>query len=128
VDSTPPTTGTVNDGVASDIDQQRSTTTIVANWSGFSDSGSAIAGYEWAIGTTPGGTEVRGFTDVGNATSASVSGLSLSVGSNYYVSVRATDKAGNTSTPATSDGALVIPTPTIIITPTSGLISTEAGG
>src|SRR5207245_1485271 len=55
VDATAPTAGTVNDGsTAPDISFQSSTTTISANWSGFTDANS-ISSYQWAIGTTSGG-------------------------------------------------------------------------
>ena len=83
------------DGLAADIDYQTSTTTISANWAGsFTDPQSGIAGYEWAIGTAAGGTTIQGYTSVGTATSATTSGLSLTSGTKYYVTVRATNGAG----------------------------------
>lgn len=105
IDQNAPTAGTVRDGTGADIDLQ-GTTTISANWSGFSDSVSKIAGYEWAIGTTSGGTEVQPFVGVGLATNANHSGLALGSGTRYYVSVRATNGAGLQSG-ATSDGVVV---------------------
>jgi hypothetical protein len=118
VDNTPPVAGTVNDGVAADIDYQTSTDTINANWSGFSDPESGIAGYEWAIGTTSGGTDIQGFTSVGiTGTSATNSTLSLTNGTTYYVTVRATNGAGLTNT-ATSDGVTVDSTP-----PVAGMVN-----
>jgi hypothetical protein len=108
LDQTNPTTGTVRDGSTTDIDTQLSLTTISANWSGFADPGSGINGYQWAIGTTPGGTDVQGYTSVGASTSATNSSLSLTVGTTYYVSVKATDKAGNVSSASVSDGVQVV--------------------
>ena len=103
----PPTAGVVNDGPGTDIGTQASTTTIEANWSGFTPStGDTISFYEWAIGTAPGLTNVQDWTSVGLATSATNSSLSLSVGVKY-VSVRATTAAGLTSLPATSNGVQV---------------------
>src|SRR5436853_262305 len=70
VDATPPTAGSahaVHDAVPI---FQASTTTISANWPGFSDSGSGIASYQWAIGTTPGGTDVQAFATSGDDTTA----------------------------------------------------------
>ena len=90
VDVTLPVAGTVNDGVGADIALQTSTTTMSANWSGFSDPQSGIV-YEWAIGTAPGLTNVAPFTSVGYASSASRSDLVLVVGTTYYVTVRATN-------------------------------------
>jgi PKD repeat protein len=123
VDTSAPTAGTVNDGTGADIDIQASTTTISANWSGFSDLESGIAGYEWAIGTTPGGMDIQPFTNVGLATTATNDALALTNGGAYYVSVRATNAAG-LQTLVTSDGVTVDNiAPTInsaTATPTSG--------
>ncbi|MFN8035841.1 MAG: hypothetical protein U0V73_07905 [Acidimicrobiia bacterium] len=107
VDTTAPVAGTVADGTSNDVTWQQSTTTIDANWTGFSDPASGIASYEYAIGTTAGGTQVSGWTSTGTATSVTRNGLTLSNGTTYYVSVRATDTAGNTSTVATSNGVTV---------------------
>jgi hypothetical protein len=107
-DQTPPTLGSVNDGTGADINVQPYVTTISANWSGFSDTGSGIKRYEWAIGTTPGGTNVQAFTSVGTRTSARNSLLNLTEGTTYYVSVRAIDNAGNTSTAVSSNGVTII--------------------
>jgi Bacterial Ig-like domain/Calx-beta domain len=115
VDSTPPIAGVVNDGPGTDVDFQPSRTTIAANWTGFADVVSGIASYQWAIGTTPGGTNVQPFTNVGTSTSALNSGLTLAEDSTYYVSVKATDGVGNVSAVATSDGVRVVPTAPIIL-------------
>ncbi|HEX3151269.1 MAG TPA: Ig-like domain-containing protein [Gemmataceae bacterium] len=122
VDNTPPTGGTVNDGMGADIDFQSSASTIMANWAGFFDTGSGIARYQWAIGSSPGATDVLAFTDVGTATSAMTAGLSLSDGIPYYVSVTATDAVGNVSNPAISDGVSVDSTP-----PTPGFVNDGVG-
>src|SRR5439155_1549907 len=122
MDVTPPIAGTVNDGAGADLSFQSSTTTIAANWSGFSDAGSGIASYQWAIGTTAGGTNLQEFTNVGNVTSASASGLSLSNGTKYYVNVKALDKVGNVSSAASSNGVTVDTTP-----PSTGSISDGLG-
>jgi autotransporter-associated beta strand protein len=107
-DVDPPTGGAVDDGQSGDIDFQVSLTAIAAKWSGFTDgAGSGIASFEWAIGTTPGGTDVMAFTSEGiSGTGATRSGLSLTSGTTYSVSVRAIDNAGNVSTPVSSDGVM----------------------
>ncbi|MBI2571446.1 MAG: hypothetical protein HYV63_30935 [Candidatus Schekmanbacteria bacterium] len=120
-DATPPAAGTVSDGTDADIDAQSSKTTLATNWAGFSDGGSGVASYEWAIGSTPGGSEVQGFTGVGVATSASTTGLSLADGT-YYVSVRATDNLGQVGSAAVSDGVMVDAT-----APTAGSVDDGAG-
>lgn len=61
VDNSNPGAGTVYDGgtIGSDIDENTgSLTTVLGNWSGFSDSQSGIKSYEYAIGTTSGGTDI----------------------------------------------------------------------
>ena len=52
IDVTPPLTGTINDGAGDDIQFTSSTTTLSANWSGFSDTVSSIVNYEVALGDT----------------------------------------------------------------------------
>ena len=101
-----------NDGTAADIHFQTSTTTLDANWAGvFADSESGLSGYEWKVGTTPGGNELFDFTTTGiSGTTATRTGLTLSPGQIYFVTVRATNAADLLST-ATSDGVTVQPLP-----------------
>ena len=106
-DTIPPQAGTVRDGLSDDIATQTSTTTIAANWSGFSDDSGTIANYMWAIGTTAGGTEVQAWTSAGTATTATNSSLTLVVGTTYFVAVRAYDAANNASTVSSSNGVQV---------------------
>src|SRR5204863_412005 len=99
VDASAPTAGTVNDGTGPDKNFQSSTSTLSANWSGFSDPQSGIASYDWAIGTTPGGTNVQAFSAVGASTSATVratngAGLSVLAISNGVLVDTATPVAG----------------------------------
>ena len=108
VDLTAPTAPTtVNDGTGSDATYTNSTTTLSANWTASTDASSGIQKYQDAIGTTSGGTQVLGYTDNGTATTVTNSGLSLSSGTTYYVSVRAVDNAGNTGAVTTSNGITV---------------------
>ena len=82
-----------------------STTTLSANWT--ASASSDVAGYEYAIGTSAGGTQVLGFTDVGNVTSVTRTALSLTSGTMYFISVRTYDVAGNRSAAISSNGILV---------------------
>ncbi len=108
VDSTAPAAPvSVNDGLGADVDYSTSTTTLSANWSSVTDSVSGLAKYQYAIGTTSGGTQTLGYTDNGTTTTVTNSSLSLASGTTYYVSVRAVDNAGNTGTSTTSDGITV---------------------
>ena len=125
VDTTPPTvTGVPNDGTGEDIDIQTAPTMLSANWADvFADLDGGITGYEWAIGSTPGGINIMSFTSVGLATSQTKTGLSLVVGSTYYVTVRATNGSGLQAT-ATSNGIYIRPidttAPTVTGLPSDG--------
>ncbi|MDR3605956.1 MAG: hypothetical protein P4M08_01090 [Oligoflexia bacterium] len=100
------------------------TATPSISWTASTDSGgSGVSYYQIAIGTTPGGTDVLAYTNEGNVTSKTVSGLSLTNGTTYYVSIEAVDKAANVSsagtasweaytTPPTAPGAITYSTAT----------------
>ncbi|MDP6584693.1 MAG: fibronectin type III domain-containing protein, partial [Anaerolineales bacterium] len=107
-DTTSPTAGTVSDGTSTDISSTTIRTSLSANWSGFSDSHSGIEDYSYSIGTTSGGTDIKSWTSNGTSTSVTVSDLSLTVGTTYYFSVKATDYAGNVSGVATSNGVKLL--------------------
>jgi len=106
IDIISPIAGQVNDGSGDDIVYTASDNTLSANWSGFSDAASGIAYYEYAIGTTSGVTDVMAWENAGNTTSMDTANLSLNNGQVYYVSIRATDNAGNVSQAATSNGVI----------------------
>lgn len=104
VDWTVPIDPTVADGISTDIDTFYVNTEITANWSGASDPHSGIAHYEYAVGTTAGGTNIVNWTSNGTATNVTHTGLNLTYGTMYYVSVRTTDGAGLTSSGVSSNG------------------------
>jgi len=63
-DNTGPTMiGIIVDGVGVDIDWTNSTSSLTTTWSGFSDTLSGIQKYEYAIGTSSGGTDVVDWTN-----------------------------------------------------------------
>ena len=103
-DTIPPQAGSVRDGLGEDQSTQTSTTTIQANWTGFQDDSGSIAEYQWAIGTTLGGSEVQGWTSVGTSTQGTNGTLALADGTVCYASVRAYDASNNVSPVATSNG------------------------
>lgn len=102
VDSSAPSKPLVTDGgaFASSANQ------LTASWSA-TDSESGITLYEYAVGTTAGGTEVRNWTSSGTQTSTTITSLSLTDGGNYFISVRATNGAGLKSLVGSSDGIVV---------------------
>ncbi|MBC7328451.1 hypothetical protein H5T87_10125 [bacterium] len=100
----PPAPSYVNDGLTPpDIDFTNSTTQLSANWA----SVSGAYGYEVAIGTSPTTTDVLNWTDVGNVTSTTRTGLSLSHGRTYYFLVRAYDANHITGGFTPTDGITV---------------------
>lgn len=107
VDWTEPSMVTVSDGLSTDIDVFNIDTEISGNWSVSFDAHSDIDFYEYAVGTSQGGSDIISWTNNGTATSFTESGLSLSYGTTYYVSVRTTNGAGLVSTATDSDGQLL---------------------
>lgn len=123
VDWTAPAAVTaLNDGTSTDIDVSSSLTTLSANWAASSDVNSNVAAYEYAIGTTAGGTQLLGWTANGTATTFTRTDLTLSPNVKYYVSVRVTNGAGLKSTVFTSDGVLIL---VPCVAPSVGLSSTN---
>jgi CheY-specific phosphatase CheX len=107
VDTAAPVAGSVVDGTDTDIDWDNSTATLIATWSDFEDALSGIEKYEYAIGTTSGGTDVVDWTDNSTDTTVTRTDLTLTNGTTYYISVRSTDNVGNVSSVASSDGVTI---------------------
>lgn len=108
IDRTAPTAiATLNDGTGTDVDVTSSTTELSANWTSSSDPNSGVAKYWYSIGTTAGGTNVVGWTDNGTQTSITKTGLSLTVGTTYYFSVKSENGVELFSTVKSSDGIQV---------------------
>ncbi|PIU18536.1 MAG: hypothetical protein COT18_10340 [Elusimicrobia bacterium CG08_land_8_20_14_0_20_59_10] len=115
--SLPPEVAYVSDGTGVDIDYVSSLNTLSANWGETTGADS----YEYAIGSTAGGTNIVNWTSVGTARSVTRTGLTTLIeGSTYYFSVKAY-RGIIPSVAAVSDGQRVdITSPTARITLTSG--------
>lgn len=100
VASTPPAP-TVTDGGK----VTASRTQLIASWV-TSGPGEAATAFDYAIGTTPGGTDIRGFTHVA-ANSVVASGLRLEAGATYYFAVRGKNSSGTSGAVGVSDGIRV---------------------
>ncbi len=83
-----------------------SATSLQASWSA-SDPESAITRYDYAVGSSAGLIDVKGWTNAGTSTSATITGPSFAVGSTYYISVRAVNTWGLVSLPMASTGVTV---------------------
>ena len=104
-DSTGPSApANVRDGVGADITTTYFTTQLQANWDAAADPDSGISGYQYAIGTAAGGTNITNWTSLGNVTTVTQTGLTLSVGTTYYFSVKAVNGAAMTGSATNSNG------------------------
>ena len=120
IDTTAPTGGTVYDGSSAGVDtnfNDGSLTTLTANWSGVTTTVSGLQKYEYSVGTTAGGTDVKTWTSTGTTASMSDSALSLQTSKMYYVNVRTTDNAGNVSGVISSNGQVVPPSVSFTVSP-----------
>ena len=114
VDSTAPSAPpAVRDGVGADISTTTSTTQLSANWDASTDNESGISGYQYAIGTSAGGTQTVNWTSLGNVTTVTKTGLTLTVGQTYYFGVKAVNGAGLTGSAANSNGQTVVSVGTV---------------
>jgi len=102
-DLTPPTTPVVTVPSASIA----SGDPFTASWSA-TDPETMVAEYTYAVGTTPGGSDVAGWTSAGIETSMSRDDLPLEGGQTYYVSVKARNPSQRWSDVGVSRGVTVI--------------------
>jgi hypothetical protein len=104
-DGTPPSTPSVSD----DGKYTASTSELHAAWTGADDPESGVARHWYANGTSPGSTDVVGWTESASA-SATHTGLSLSIGTTYYFSAKSENGVGLTGGVGMSDGITVVQT------------------
>ena len=101
----------VRDGTGQDQSIALSTTQLSANWDMALDNGSGtnsgIKGYQYAIGTTQGGTNVVNWTTIPCQLGITKTGLSLTSNQTYYFSVKAINGVGLTGPATNSDGQTV---------------------
>ncbi|NLF96917.1 MAG: hypothetical protein GX569_09285, partial [Candidatus Riflebacteria bacterium] len=96
---------TVNDGAGADVDTIIGTD-IAMNWAHVAVTGFTRTGYQVALGSTPGGSDVSGWVDLAaGATGHTFVGASLTIGNTYYTSVRMLTNKG-TLNHSSSDGFL----------------------
>lgn len=106
VDFTHPLSVVISDGAAADIDTTYNGSQLQGNWTTAVDPNSGIVNYYYAIGTTPGGTDVVGWTNNGASTAVTATGLALVHQQEYYISVQAEDGALMRSPLIISNGQL----------------------
>lgn len=91
----------VRDGTGADIDSSLFPDTVDMNWDSIP---LPVLRYDVAVGTTPGGNELTGWTSAGTSTSISLTGLPIVDGTTYYCSVRPIDMGGTPYGTVFSDG------------------------
>ncbi len=123
-DQTPPSVPTVTDGGA----RTRSRTELFASWVS-TDPDTLIREFEYAIGSTPGASDIRTFTPTDN-NSIVATDLVLEEGATYYFAVRARSVVGFVSEAGTSDGIRVDTSfvPVVDVFPSVPFSDTEFGG
>jgi hypothetical protein len=77
-------------------------TQLAASWSS-ADPALGVTSYQFAIGTTPGGSDIRAYTGT-TQNSVIVSGLNLQLNTTYYFAVKAVAGGGVASDAGVSDG------------------------
>ncbi|OGS20208.1 MAG: hypothetical protein A3J83_08740 [Elusimicrobia bacterium RIFOXYA2_FULL_40_6] len=109
-DATPPEDVVqVRDGDSgADMSSATVLTRLSANWDASTDSETGISKYYYAIGTFPGVSDISAWTDVGLSTYVTKTGLSLSIGTTYYFSVKAENGWGLQSSTTVSNGQVVV--------------------
>ena len=109
-DTTPPSApANVRDGTGTDVASTSSVTQLSANWDASTDADTGLSGYQYAIGTTAGGTQTVNWTSLGNVTTVTRTGMTLAVGTTYYFSVKAVNGVGLTGSATNSNGQAVQP-------------------
>jgi hypothetical protein len=101
-DLTPPSVPVVAD----DGDATVTPGSLSFSWTS-SDLESGIAAYRYALGSSPGATDVVGWTDAGTSAATTVASSNVVGGRNYYLTVVARNGEHLESSAGTSDGILV---------------------
>ncbi len=100
-DGTPPVVLAVQDGKYT-----VSTSSLEASWTA-QDPESGIQRFDVSVGSAPGLTDIRAWTDNGASTGATIEGLSLSPGQTCHINVRAVNGVGRVSAVVSSPGVTV---------------------
>lgn len=104
----PPPPSVTDDGV-----EQISTSRLRATWTA-SDSESGISCYQYAVGTSPGSTDIRDWT-LTEETQIELTDLNLTTGETYYISVKACNGSNLWGLPGVSDGIYILPCESVTI-------------
>lgn len=106
VDWTQPSSVNVIDGLVTDVDTVSDITTISSEWTASADPNSGIAGYWYALGSTPGQDDIVQWANNGLNTNVTLNNPAITYGNYYYFSVKSKNNADLWSDAASSDGFL----------------------
>ena len=117
-DSTPPSTGKVFDGPTPEVDvnYQADLNYVYGSWINFLEPHTAVKQYHYAVGSCLSGNyhvTGNGFVqlDPANATSFTLTNITLVNGQRYCIKIKAENKAGLISSEVSSDGFIADVTP-----------------
>ncbi|ESO83749.1 hypothetical protein LOTGIDRAFT_168990 [Lottia gigantea] len=115
IDSTPPSTGIIHDGLGPhDSEYQSSEGLLAASWYGFSDIGSGVVNYYWCVGrqNDPTTCDILPWTNVGlKIKTGGKSLMKIYSGDKIYHKVYAVDGSGLQSQVAVSNGIIIDTSP-----------------
>ena len=100
---TDPTSGSVFDGITTDLSYTGSDTNLTISWAGFSDDRSGVVSYKLSINDEL-DTVILPWTDIADTNSWIVTNLSLNNASTYQIFLRGVDGAGNLSPIVSTNG------------------------
>ncbi len=96
----------LNDGEGDDMDEMYGLDSYTCNWSQPEDTNSGVEVTALALGTSPGASDVVGWTETYGALSHTFNGLALTENEEVFASMRVTNGAGLTET-FSSDGVIM---------------------
>ena len=127
-DATAPVMSGVRDGTGADISYTMASDRLSANWDSGIDAESGISGYQYAIGTSAGGTQTLAWTTLaGNFLAVTKTSLALVTGTTYYFSVRAINGNNMTGTAVNTNGQYAVSIDTGDKTPPSNITAVRDG-
>ena len=115
----------INDGISTDIDTATTNTQLTANWQAAIDTNSGISTYLLALGSTAGDSDIVSFTQTGNVTNYTLTGLNLTYGNTYYFTVKAINGAGLRSLANTTSDGVYIKSPNAAPTASFTVLNTD---
>jgi Secretion system C-terminal sorting domain/Peptidase_C39 like family len=114
IDWTKPIVTSLYDGsAAADQDLQASLTSFIGKINA-TDNNTLVVNYQYSLGSAPGLTDIKPWTNNGNSPDVNCTGLALTNGNMVYLNAKVTNEAGLLSDVFSSDGIQVNPAANLI--------------